>query len=153
MAAKSSKVTGGCLCGAVRYEAEALLGNAYYCHCTQCQKSSGEPFEVGVPVKEGTLRFTGAEPKFYASSEWGQRGFCPECGSRIVWRSTHPDYQWATNITPGSLDRPQDVRPIVHTFVDTQWPWIRIDDRLPRHRAEEMDDVVAQWEKAWKAAL
>jgi hypothetical protein len=148
---KSHKVTGGCLCGAVRYEAEALLSNAYYCHCTQCQKSSGAPFEIGVPIREGTLKFSGTALQFFSSSEFGRRGFCSVCGSRIVWTSAHPDYQWATNVSACSLDHPEDVRTNMHVFVDTQLPWFSVSDDLPRYRAEDMDRINAEWKKDWQA--
>ena len=69
-------ITGGCLCGAVRFEGEAFMRGACHCHCTTCQKSSGEPFEIGVPIKAGTLRFTMGAPIYYQSSSFGKRGFC-----------------------------------------------------------------------------
>ena len=53
---KPEKVTGGCLCGAVRYEAEVFLQNAFYRHCRMCQKSAGGPAEIGVYVKPGSFR-------------------------------------------------------------------------------------------------
>ena len=45
MGDRSEKVTGGCLCGAVRYEVEAYLHNAFYCHCRMCQRASGAPVQ------------------------------------------------------------------------------------------------------------
>jgi hypothetical protein len=147
MGKQSRKATGGCLCGAVRYEAEVFLESAYYCHCKDCQKSSGQPAEVGVPVKVGSLRFTGEDPKYYISSQWGERGFCPHCGSRIIWRPRDPENEWSTNLSACSLDDPQDVRPNLHTFADRQLPWYNIADNLPRARSDEMDQVVAAWKK------
>ena len=69
----------------VRYEADAHLDLAYYCHCTICQKSSGQPFEIGVLVRSGSLRFTKGAPTYHASSSFGQRGFCGACGSGLNW--------------------------------------------------------------------
>ena len=147
MGEPAQRVTGGCLCGAVRYEAEAFLRSAYYCHCKDCQKSSGQPAEITVPVKAGSLRFTNEEPKYYLSSEWGQRGFCPHCGSRIVWRPREPADEWQTNLDVGSLDNPENVRPRMHIFVDRQLPWYRANDDLPQARSDEMDRVVAAWKE------
>jgi hypothetical protein len=141
------RVTGGCLCGAVRYEAEVYLHSAYYCHCKYCQKSSGQPAEITVPIKMGSLRFTTEEPKYYVSSGWGQRGFCPHCGSRIIWQPRDPAYEWLTNLDVGSLDNPEDVRPRMHIFVDRQLPWYKLDDDLPRARSDEMDQVVESWKE------
>jgi len=141
------RVTGGCHCGACRYEAEVFLHSAYYCHCLDCRKSTGQPFEIGVPVKVGTLRFTGELPKFYASSEHAERGFCPHCGSRIVWRPVDPAGEWAINVDACSLDNPEDVRPREHIWVDRQLPWFQPDDGLPRWRSDEMDARAEVWKK------
>ena len=143
----AKEVTGGCLCGAVRYEAAVFLHSAYYCHCGDCRKSCGQPAEIGVPVEAGSLRFTGDEPKYYVSSDWGQRGFCQHCGSRIIWRPLDPEQEWQINLDVGSLDNPEDVRPCLHIYVDRQLQWYRIDDDLPRRRSDEIDDVVAAWKE------
>lgn len=50
-------VTGGCLCGRIRYEAEVFLQNGYICHCTICRRSTGQPAEITVLIKAGTLRY------------------------------------------------------------------------------------------------
>jgi hypothetical protein len=142
-------VTGGCLCGAVRYEARAFLGMAYYCHCTICQKTTGAPFEIGVLVKAGTLRFTGGTPSYFQSSSFGKRGFCPSCGSRLLWAAIGSADDWQTNVAACSLDSPGDVRPSCHTYTDTKLPWLEIADDLPRHPEAEMDAVIS----AWKAAV
>lgn len=139
------KVTGGCLCGAVRFDAEVFLDKAYYCHCTQCQKNSGQPAAMGVPIKMGTLSFTMEEPKYYVSSAWGLRGFCPHCGSVILWKARNPEDDWLTNLSPGCLDNPEAVRPALHVHVDRQLSWYKPDDDLPKIRAEGMDSVVAAW--------
>lgn len=78
-------VTGGSFYGAVRYEAEVYLHDAYYCHCRICQKISGVPAEVGVIVKPTSLRLTKGEPKYYQTSHFAERGFCSDCGSRLFY--------------------------------------------------------------------
>lgn len=147
MSDPARSVTGGCLCGAVRYEAEVFLHGAFYCHCKICQKSTGQPAEIAVPVKAGSLEFGKEKPKYYMSSEWGQRGFCPHCGSRILWRPYDPEAEWLTNVDVCSLDHPEDARPGMHTFVDRQLPWYKLDDDLPRARSDEMDQIVATWKE------
>ena len=132
-------VTGGCLCGAVRYEAAAYLKSAYYCHCTMCQRSSGGTFEIGVPLKAGTLKLQGQEPSFYASSEVGERGYCGHCGSRLLWRPRDPASGYWTNVSVSSLDRPGEARPRLHIFVDSQYSWFDVADDLPRYRAEDSE--------------
>lgn len=147
MGSEAKTVTGGCLCGAVRYEAEVFLHSAYYCHCRDCQRSTGQPAEIGVPVKAGSLKFIGDGPKYYVSSAWGQRGFCQHCGSRIIWRPLDPEQEWQINLDICSLDHPEDARPCMHIYIDRQVPWYQIDDDLPRKRSDEIDEVVAAWKE------
>ncbi|TPJ45848.1 GFA family protein [Mesorhizobium sp. B2-6-6] len=129
---ESTKVTGGCLCGSVRYEAEVYLHNGYICHCTICQRSTGQPAEITVLVKAGTLRYLKDEPKYYASSDDGKRGFCGHCGSRIVWQASRWKDDWLTNITVGTLDRPDEARVTRHIYTDTQLSWYRVCEELPK---------------------
>ncbi len=139
----TTRVTGGCLCGTVRYEAEVYLGSGYYCHCRMCQRTSGAPAEIAVPVKPGTLRFTAAQPKFYRSSAFAERGFCPQCGARLIYRPISEKFAEYTNLAVGCLDHPENVVPAKHIFVETQLPWYRFDDGLERVRSDEMPEFAA----------
>lgn len=138
--------TGGCFCGAVRYEAEVNLHAAYYCHCKICQKTSGAPAEIGVSVKPGTLRFTKEEPQFFQTSPIGRRGFCRHCGSRLIWMS--PDRADWTNVSVGSLDHPEQAVPSLHICVESQLPWYKLADDLPRKRSADDPDLIAAWSNA-----
>ena len=139
---ETTKVSGGCLCGLIRYEAEVFLKNGYICHCTICQKSSGQPAEIAVLVKAGTLRYLKDEPKYYVSSEIGKRGFCAECGSRIVWQASDPQYEWTTNLDVGSLDNPSDARMACHIYADTQLPWYKVCEDLPKFAEKDGDAMM-----------
>jgi hypothetical protein len=143
---KAEKVTGGCFCGAVRYEAEVYLHDAYYCHCRICQKVSGVPAEVGVIVKPGSLRLTRGEPKYYQTSHFAERGFCSDCGSRLFWRPVSPEApdEWI-NLPVGTLDYPEKAVPASHMCVESQLPWYKIDDGLPRTRTEDDPELAALW--------
>ena len=143
----AKNVTGGCLCGKVRYEAQVFLKSGYYCHCRICQKSSGQPAEITVPIKAGTLVFTKSKPKYYVSSEHGKRGFCEDCGSRLVWQPLDPQNDWLTNVDVGSLDNPGEVKPSTHIFVDTQLPWYRIDEDLPKFSEAEVEAMLSVWKQ------
>ncbi len=152
MAGNSEKVTGGCFCGAVRYEARVYLADAYYCHCRMCQKSSGAPAEIAVFVEPGSLAFTKGKPKFYQTSHFGERGFCADCGSRLIWKcigDAHPEY---TNLSVGCLDAPERVAPASHQCVESQLPWYRFDDGLPRLRSEEIPELAELWAGATKSS-
>jgi hypothetical protein len=148
MSDAATRVTGGCLCGFVRYEAEVYLGDAYYCHCRMCQRTSGAPAEIAVYVKPGTLRFTTEQPKFFRSSPFAERGFCPQCGARLIYRPLSTEYAAYTNLAVGCLDHPEKVVPTRHICVDTQQPWYKFADGLPRVRSDEIPELVAMWAAA-----
>ncbi len=143
---KTEKVTGGCFCGAVRYEAEVYLHDAYYCHCRMCQKLTGAPAEIAVNVKPGSLRFTTGEPKYYQTSHFAERGFCSDCGSRLIYRPLLPEIpEWWVNLPVGTLDHPKNAVPASHMCVESQLPWYKIDDGLPRTRTEDDPELTALW--------
>ncbi len=145
MTLESETISGGCLCGAVRYEAEGFLDDAFYCHCRMCQRASGTPAEVSVPLVPGSLRFTKGAPKHYQSSSFGKRGFCPDCGARLCWTPTREAQAHWLSVTVGSLDAPERAVPQSHGCVESQLPWYKLDDNLPRRRSEEDPEIVAAW--------
>ena len=131
------KITGGCICGAVRYEVSQLPDDDVgYCHCRMCQRALGGLFGYFVIFSGshigGTFKFTRAEPKYYRSSEWAERGFCPECGTPLVMRGSD-----GYGAMIGSLDHPQDFPPTGHSGIESQVSWLKIDDDLPRWRTED----------------
>jgi len=134
---------GGCLCGAVRYESDAPPHTGGYCHCRMCQRSSGGAFGVFVVFAADTFRFTRGAPKLHRSSDWAERGFCPECGSQLTFRYlTDPAPGWL-GVTVGSLDAPEAVKMKWHTGVESALPWHRIDDELPRTLTEDDPGLAA----------
>jgi hypothetical protein len=134
MSDKNTPITGGCLCGAVRYESNEPPQRTSICHCRMCQKASGGPFVVGVYFRKAAFRFTYGQATFYRSSDIGERGFCATCGSRLIYR---PFGGPLMAVGVGSLDHPEDVSPEYHTGVESQVPWLKMDDDLPRVRTDE----------------
>ncbi len=122
---------GGCHCGHIRYEISGMPFDADYCHCRDCHKITGAPVSAWVDVKTAQLSWPGAKPKEYASSATIRRGFCPECGSTLSYRSTaHPDY---FTLAIGSLDDPALMAPKYHIYTKDAPPWLVIDDHSPRY--------------------
>ena len=75
---------GSCLCGKVRFVAEAVETEHHVCHCGMCQKWAGGP--VFATMVQG-VTFEGEEHVgVYASSDWAERGFCRNCGSNLFYR-------------------------------------------------------------------
>jgi hypothetical protein len=80
--------TGGCSCGAIRYESAAEPIMMFKCHCRDCQHATGGAFAPGMLLPRETFRFTRGQLRYHftASLKGGKhkRGFCPECGSRVT---------------------------------------------------------------------
>ena len=123
---------GGCHCGAIRYEVSAAPFDADYCHCRDCQKTSGAPVAAWMDFQKDQVTWLGVEPAEYKSSEYIRRGFCPQCGSTLSYRSTrYPDY---FTLSIASLDEPDRVKPTYHIYTDSQVSWLSIDDDCERYR-------------------
>ena len=122
--------TGGCLCGAVRYRAGADPVRVVNCHCGMCRRSSGAAFMTFVHFPVGAFAWTGAEPARYRSSPDAERGFCAVCGSTLsMHEAVLAD---RVQVSLGSLDRPDLVRPDDHVWTSSQLPWLDVVDDRPR---------------------
>ena len=76
--------SGGCHCGAVRYEMTAEVAHHALCHCIDCRKASGAPATAWAMAAADQVTITG-EPLTYASSEHGRRLFCGACGTSLFY--------------------------------------------------------------------
>lgn len=124
-------LTGGCLCGAVRYETTARPFAAEYCHCRMCQKGAGAVVVSWMDFRTEQVTWTAGQPTEYKSSKTARRGFCSWCGGTLTFRSTqHPDY---ITLTIASLDDPNLVGPTYHIYTKCQVKWLHIDDEHERY--------------------
>ena len=124
------KLTGGCLCGAVRYEFEGEPGIAGWCHCKMCQRSSGAPAQTYVLLPLSGFRYVADEPALYRSSENGERRFCATCGGQIEFRDRRdPD---AVSLNSGTLDDPALTPPDRHIWTSSEVSWFGDAPRLRR---------------------
>ena len=133
MTTKSEKVTGGCLCGAIRYESDKPPYQVGYCHCDMCKKNTGSLFGIAAFFNPEHFRYLGDEPAWYASSTSAKRGFCARCGSPIAWQHNESGIflVWV-----GSLDSPEKFEPQVHYNLEKRLPWVDIQANL-RDATEE----------------
>ncbi len=141
MTDKTMPITGGCMCGAIRYEVTVSPHEVGYCHCRMCQKATGNLFYSYAAFPSEAFRVTQGEPKYYKSSAWLERGFCGNCGTQVFDRYLRGNDLTAAAI--GSLDHPEDWPTTLHCGVESQVPWLTIDDDLPRVRTEDDPDFVA----------
>jgi hypothetical protein len=128
----ATSFTGGCACGAIRYECDAEPIVMFNCHCRDCQRMSGGPYTAVVYMPAKAVKITKGTPRFYdtPSEAMGhnKRAFCPECGSRLFGGITDEGH----GITASSLDDPSLFRPQFDIFTSDAHPWDHMDPKLPK---------------------
>jgi hypothetical protein len=137
---ESQKITtGGCLCGAVRYEVKGPLRDIVNCHCSMCQRMHGNFGPHSKARKVNIIITQDAGLAWYKTSEIAQRGFCRECGSSLFWEPFDLD---ATGIIAGSLDGPTGLKTVGHIFVGEKCDFYEITDGLPQYEASSNGELV-----------
>ena len=116
---RTTPKTGGCLCGAVRFELSETPTEYSACHCSMCRKFSGG-IELGVHVPAGGITWTEASTlKSFASSEWAERGFCGTCGSSLFWRLTaEGPMHGMLSLSAGALDSLEGMTFETEVYID-----------------------------------
>ena len=134
-------ITGGCLCGRVRFEIARLTGPFELCHCARCRKVTGSAYAAAVGAQAEEFRFLSGQeairrftlplrdrPPAYGLS------FCAECGSTLP----SPPESGHFEIPAGLLDDDPGLRPDKHIYVEHKAVWHTITDDLPRFKAAEI---------------
>ncbi|MBI3244901.1 MAG: GFA family protein [Deltaproteobacteria bacterium] len=116
--------TGGCMCGAVRYECATEPLMAANCHCLDCQRATGSAYASVFFVPKSAVKITG-EVKYYESKgDSGssiRRGFCPTCGSRLFGLPAVMSENMG--IMAGSLDDSSSHKPAIDIYTSSAQPW------------------------------
>ena len=136
------ELTGGCVCGAVRFRVTAEPLVAYFCHCTMCQKRSGAPVSAGGTFPMEAFAFTKGKPKIIESLPGFVRQICGKCGSILGMRAK--ENPKLASVRLGCLDDPSSVTPEFHIFTSSQVSWCEIADDLPRY-PESAPEVDRLW--------
>jgi hypothetical protein len=133
MTENQEQFTGGCACGAVRYQSSAAPAMAAQCHCRNCQKASGTGHGSHILVPKTALEVTG-EVRYHESlADSGNtvsRGFCPTCGAPVL--SKNSGFHDMMVVSAGSLDDPALFRPGMIVYTERAPAWDRMDPALPR---------------------
>ena len=125
----TSPRSGGCLCGAVRYEVSGALRPVIMCHCTQCRRMTGH-FMAATAARHADFRLvTGGGLKWFAASQEARRGFCAHCGSTLFWQGVERDY---LSIAAGTLDDSSGLEVAGHIFVADKGSYYEITDGTPQ---------------------
>lgn len=130
------KLSGGCACGAIRYETEVDPIVMVNCHCRDCQRAVGTAYAAVMVVPAVSVVLRG-EPRYFKTvgeaGKWVQRGFCKACGSPVVVKlERFPD---AIGFQAGSLDDPKRFNPAMDIFTSSAQPWDQMQSdtqKLPK---------------------
>jgi hypothetical protein len=134
-------LTGGCGCGAVRFEVTTPLRSAGYCHCTRCQHRTGAAAAANARAEPGSFRIVAGEDRLRAwkPPDGAEKWFCGDCGSALF--SRHPADESIVGVRLGAFDSDPGVRPSYRQFVAYAAPWEHIpDDGLPRFPERRVAD-------------
>jgi hypothetical protein len=127
-------LTGGCGCGAVRFEISEPLISARYCHCTRCQRRTGTAASASAAVVPGSFRVIQGEDRLssWKPEDGHEKWFCGDCGSALY--TVNPADRSQLGVRLGAIDGDPGIRPSVRQFVAYAAPWEEIpDDGLPRY--------------------
>ncbi len=125
--------TGGCACGAIRFEiaAEPLFQN--HCQCLDCQHTSGTGHGSYLTFARQAVKQSGAAATWSMTGDSGNtktRAFCPTCGAPVFLTfSAMPDI---FTVHATSLDDPSRFEPQVITYAERGHRWDRLDPALTR---------------------
>lgn len=124
-------LTGGCQCGAIRYEATGPMGPSLHCYCRQCQKLCGAGHASQFGMSVSAVRFEGEPATFELLADSGNKvtsHFCPRCGSPIFKTTAAlPELLFFHAVT---LDDPTQFRPRAVVWTHRRQPWDQLDSGL-----------------------
>lgn len=129
----ADQISGGCRCGEVRYESDAVPMFAGHCHCRDCQYASGGGYSTIFGVPSESLTLDGELSSHTVDTDSGNqvtRKFCPRCGSPILSElSANPAM---TVLKAATLDDPGWLKPTFHIWTASSQPWAETTDELPK---------------------
>jgi hypothetical protein len=120
-------ITGGCLCGACRYEAHGEPVDVRVCHCRNCQKVTGAALYARVRMPGAAVTISGPVG-WYSSSDIVLRGFCPTCGASLFAKRTDGS---TISLLMGSLDEPDRFAPTAQIWMSSKQAWVDLGGDLP----------------------
>ncbi len=131
--------TGGCGCGAVRFEALGPPLWIAHCHCADCRRATAAPMSTYAGFQRSGVRWTVGAPATHPSSPGVTRGFCGRCGTPLSYRGARwPD---EIHLFVCTFDDPAAFAPQAHVYAAEQLPWLHLADSLPRHPGTSDDET------------
>ena len=121
-----SEITGGCLCGRVRYKLAGESAFSGLCHCRNCQRYTGSAFEPVVAYPSAAVSVQGDLKTYEDKGDSGKavyRRFCPNCGSGIIAEAEA--LPGVTLVLVGGFDDPSAYNPTMEIYCSSAQPWVR----------------------------
>lgn len=141
-------LTGGCACGAVRFELTTPPMWVNCCHCLDCQRQTGSAFVINAIIETDRIVVSGTAPMPVRVPTDSGRPHdiyrCPVCQTAL-W-SDYGVRDWLRFVRVGTLDDKQALRPDIHIFTRTKQPWVTLPADVPA--VEEYFDMQALWPHA-----
>ena len=132
-------INGGCLCGKIRYSAEAAPAFVGLCHCHDCQKFTGSAFATVIGLPKASVTVTGTLKGFTKLGDSGkpiERRSCPDCGASIL--DECEIMPGIVMIAAGTLDDPNWLKPAAQIYCASAQPWVELGGQMERfERAPE----------------
>jgi len=126
--------SGRCHCGAISFRFSATPEATFYCHCSDCQRTSGSPFSVELMVPADGFESEGEFATYTVTGDSGggvHRRFCPACGAGVFLEcDSDPGFVF---VKAGTLDDASALAPEMHIFASARQPWVTVADDLPRY--------------------
>jgi hypothetical protein len=134
-------LTGGCHCGALRYQVTAAPLGVYNCHCANCQRVGGGAFATNVVINPNAFEFIHGDPgEISWTSDAGNKRvgwFCRDCGTRIAHGL--PRGQPVLTLRSGTLDDRSWVNPVADFWTTSAQPWVEFSGDRPSYESEPTD--------------
>ncbi len=128
------RATGGCLCGAVRFEVRGRLLDIINCHCSKCRRFNGNVGAYTATLRENLVIVKAEALKWYRSTQDETpnvyRGFCGECGSSLFW---DPRNKPNICLAAGAIDPPTELKTGGHVWISQKGDYYEIADDLPQY--------------------
>jgi hypothetical protein len=122
-----SLFTGGCACGAIRYECTGEPMMMFHCHCRDCQRATGGPFTSVLAFHGARFKLLKGSPRWHSTESTAggklDRGFCPDCGSPLFGRGEIDPQTPFMGVHASSLDDPSLFKPQMHIWTSDAQPW------------------------------
>ncbi|MBT3495876.1 MAG: GFA family protein [Candidatus Marinimicrobia bacterium] len=126
--ASKNQMKGKCFCGKHRFVISGEPYRVVHCHCKNCQRSVGAAFVTWIVIKRNQYAIK-PEAKRHQASNQAIRTFCDTCGSSLTY--AHPERADYLDITAGTINHPNSLKPDWHIWGKRKVEWIKLHDDLP----------------------